>query len=193
MDTDAQPTSIPSFLAAATDQLATVTADDAGDVPAVYPPYITGAKEQHCWNRQEAFLSAYTKAGNIWQASHIIGINDRTVREWVQSDRHGFQVRIAEARIRHREYLEGLVLEALADAKPRDLLLHPILPIAALNAAWPEKYRRNEVQADETAKEILAELKRMARERRAPGGSMGPPAVVDQQGATVAEPDPPSG
>ena len=152
---------------------------DAEGTDGVCPP--VSAAEKRIWYRQESFLAAYPAAGNILAAAMAIGMSDRQVRRWVESDVLGFRARLDLAQRRQREHLEHMMFRALEDAQPKDLLNHPILPIFALKGAWRAKYGDLAVPvADETVKNILAELKRIARERRSPGGSMGPPLVVDE-------------
>ena len=140
---------------------------DAEDADGACPS--VSAAEKRIWYRQESFLAAYPAAGNILAAAMAASISDRQVRRWVECDVLGFRDRLDLAQRRHREHLEHLMFRALADATPKDLLNHPILPIFALKGAWREKYGDAALPvADETSKNILAELKRIARERARP-------------------------
>ena len=130
--------------------------------------------------RCEGRPAAYAQAGSIKVAAAAAGVSRETADWWITKDYLGIKAHFQQAALTFRESLQDLAVERVRN--PEKNRGSDILLLGLLNAHWPEKYRRNEVQADETAKEILAELKRMARERRAPGGSMGPPAVVDQQG-----------
>ena len=122
--------------------------------------------EKRVWYHQDIFLAAYPIAGNILAASIAVHMSDRQVRRWVEFDVLGFRSRLEYAEKQHREHLEELMFRALERAEPKDILNHPILAIFALKGAWPDRYRDAAIQTDDTAKEILAQISKMQRERR---------------------------
>ena len=139
------------------------------------------ALEKHVWQHQETFLLAYPVAGNILAASIAVHMSDRQVRRWVEFDVLGFRSRLEYAEKQHREHLEELMFRALERAEPKDILNHPILAIFALKGAWPDRYRDAAIQTDDTAKEILAQISKMQRERRR--GAVAKPDASDEEAA----------
>ena len=140
--------------------------------------------EKRVWYHQDIFLAAYPVAGNILAASIAVHMSDRQVRRWVEFDVLGFRSRLEYAEKQHREHLEELMFRALERAEPKDILNHPILAIFALKGAWPDRYRDAAIQTDDTAKEILAQISKMQRERRRGAAAAQPSSDEEAAAAT---------
>ena len=139
--------------------------------------------DKKVWEQQERFLQGFGAGGNIMAGLKVAGVVRRTQERWRQLDKLGFRQRFEDAHKDYCDSLENEMQELIEGLKPGQ---NPLVLLARANAEMPAKYRPNAaLPADETAKEILAELRRMARERRAPGGSMGPPVVVDHDNGGV--------
>jgi hypothetical protein len=112
---------------------------------------------------QDAFLATYTLTGSIRSACRAVGVSRGTHHVWVSKDTNGFKTRYAEAQEEFREALQDMAVERVKNQKPGD---NPVLLITLLNAHWPEKYRRTGYLADNSAKEIMGEWKKWAKENR---------------------------
>ena len=119
--------------------------------------------EKETWNRQEGFLAAYSECGSIRKAAPAAEVPRVTVMWWNRTDYLGFKARFEVAQHQFREMLQDMAVARVQAQKPND---NPVLLIALLNAHWPDKYRPNQQESDDTAKEVLAKLSEMQRARR---------------------------
>ena len=126
---------------------------------------------------QELFLKAYPAAGNIYAAAIAAGVSERAARYWNAKDTLGFKARLEAAMIQHREYLETQMFDRISN--PQGNRGSDILLIFALKGAWPDRYRDVTVATDDTAKEILAQISKMQRERRR--GTAAKPSTSDEE------------
>ena len=74
----------------------------------------------------------------------------------MKDDIQGFKERFEEAKHNFREMLQDLAVNRVKDQGPKD---NPILLITLLNAHWADKYRPQTVVVDDTAKEVLGEMR----------------------------------
>ena len=81
--------------------------------------------------------------------------------KWQKENYFGFMDRLEEADLLFCEGLEQLALERV---KMQDAKSNPVLLIALLNANLPNKYRPTVVMNDDTAKDVLRELRTMAKD-----------------------------
>jgi hypothetical protein len=121
-----------------------------------------GLKERQTWDRQETFLAAYADAGSIRKAAPAAQISREAVRVWQRDDILKFKDRLEHAQHSFREMLQDKAIELVKELKPGN---SPLLLIALLNAHWPDKYRPNVVPTDDTAKDLLAQLRRGGRRK----------------------------
>jgi len=84
--------------------------------------------------------------------------------KWISVNSYGFADRIEEADIQFCENLEQLALERV---KLQDAKSNPVLLITLLNANLPNKYRPTVVVSDDTAKNVLSELRKLAKDASA--------------------------
>ena len=104
--------------------------------------------------RQDAFLEAYDKYGTIKHACNEIRIDRSTVTSWRNRDVNGFAARMNDARDDFAEEIEYTLFQRAKDPK-----CNPILVMFALKGLKPDKYRDNTVVTDDTAKDVLKELR----------------------------------
>ena len=126
-------------------------------------PSTLGLKERQTWDRQETFLAAYADAGSIRKAAPAAQISREAVRIWQRDDILRFRQRIEHAQHDFREMLQDKALELVKELKPGQ---NSLLLITMLNAHWPEKYRPNVTAADDTAKDLIAEIKKLSKQQR---------------------------
>ena len=132
-----------------------------GGVGQKKPPHTDRFKsEQH--SSQDAFLSAYATTGGVSSACRASGVGRATVYDWERADTQGFVKRFESARFVFRESLEQQMYDRLSD--PTGNRGSDVLLIFALKAVWGDKYKDNIVLADDTSKEMLAQLRRMQRD-----------------------------
>jgi len=117
--------------------------------------------------RQDAFLAAYILIGSVKGAAEAVPVPRATVMKWSSSNTLGFKERYLEAQEDFRESLQDMAMDRVKNQKPGD---NPVLLITMLNAHWPEKYRRTGYLADNSAKEIMGEWKKWAKENKKNSG-----------------------
>ena len=109
-----------------------------------------------------AFLAAYAECGTIRRACRVVGVDRKTVYNWMRGDVDGFKELFELANHSYRESLEDLARERLEN--PQGNRGSDVLLISQLNARWPERYRQNTEGRDQSAKEALNEIREMHRE-----------------------------
>ena len=118
--------------------------------------FIEGREPEDVKARQDFFMTLYAELGSIRAAVKEMGLNRRTVNRWMKDDVQGFKERFEEAKHNFREMLQDLAVNRVKDQGPKD---NPILLITLLNAHWADKYRPQTVAVDDTAKEVLGEMR----------------------------------
>jgi hypothetical protein len=111
--------------------------------------------------RQDRFLEKYTELGRINHSAAATGIHVDTHGDWVRENVGGYRKRWEAAQQAWREALEKRALARIDD--PQGNRGSDVLLLAMLNAAWPDKYRPGVIVADDTAKDLLAELRKRGR------------------------------
>ena len=101
-------------------------------------------------------MTLYAELGSIRAAAKEMGINRKTVNRWIKGDVQGFKERFEESKYDFREMLQDLAVNRVKEQSPKD---NPVLLIALLNAHWAEKYRPQVTSVDDTAKEVLGEMR----------------------------------
>jgi len=118
--------------------------------------FIEGKEPEDVKARQDFFMTLYSELGSIRAAAKEMGINRKTVNRWIKGDVQGFKERFEESKYDFREMLQDLAVNRVKEQSPRD---NPVLLIALLNAHWAEKYRPQVTSVDDTAKEVLGEMR----------------------------------
>ena len=108
--------------------------------------------------RQEAFLEALEFHGTIKHACQVVRINRTTVASWRRQDVNGFASRLADAQEDFAEEIEYTVYQRVKEPD-----CPPVLQIFVLNGLKPDKYRPQTTVTDDTAKDIMVELRKKFR------------------------------
>ena len=113
------------------------------------------------YRKQSKFLKCYSETRSKSVSATYAGVSQSSISNWIRDNYLEFEERYEEADLAFCEGLEQLALERvrLQDAKS-----NPVLLIALLNANLPTKYKQSSVPVDETAKGILSEIRKLAKE-----------------------------
>ena len=117
---------------------------------------IDGKEPEDVKARQDLFLSLYSEMGSIRAAAKEMDVSRRAPTRWIKENVQGFKERFEEAKYNFREMLQDLAVNRVKEQSSRD---NPVLLIALLNAHWAEKYRPQTIAVDDTAKEVLSEMR----------------------------------
>jgi hypothetical protein len=131
--------------------------DLTGPTPQDYGfPANPSTVNRQCWDRQQAFLLAYSQLGTIRHAAEAVGIHRDTVNKWISADLYSFKKRMELA---HDDYCDWIQ----EGNRGSDVLV-----MFAAKAEMPEKYREEvKVLNVDAPFQMLERLKEMAgRERR---------------------------
>jgi hypothetical protein len=112
--------------------------------------------------RKAFFLATYEEWGTIKRACEVADITRKTYKNWLFRDA-AFSSDMAEARRAFGEMLEGIALERVMNpdkGKGSDLLL-----LGMLNANMSEKYRPTMALNEDSAREVISELRKISREK----------------------------
>ena len=104
--------------------------------------------------RQEKFLEAYNEYGTIKHACQRVGLRRETVNRWRREDVNGFASFFEGAKEDFAEEIEQTVFQRAMEPD-----CPPVLQIFVLNGLKPDKYRPQTHVTDETAKDVMRELK----------------------------------
>jgi hypothetical protein len=124
-------------------------------------------------DRQQTFLRLFGELGRIGDAARGVGMNRQAHYDWLREDAQGYRGKWELAQAEWREGLESRAMARIDD--PQGNRGSDVLLLAMLNAAWPDKYRPGVVVVDDTAKELIARL------RRGPKASMKAAMDVDKE------------
>ena len=113
---------------------------------------------------QENFLRGLKETGTIRNGLSRAGVVRRTYYEWMEGD-PTFPDRVLDARQEFAEALEEVVVGIVMD--PEMVKKVPVLAITLLNANLPNKYRPTAIVQDETARDLLREWRKAAKEQPA--------------------------
>jgi hypothetical protein len=111
--------------------------------------------------RKEKFLNAYEENGTIRSACMIVGIARNTYTDWVVHD-FVFSKEMDRRRQAFGEKLEEIALDRVQNpgqGKGSDILL-----LGLLNANLPSKYRPQFAMTEDTAKDLIIEWRKAAKE-----------------------------
>ena len=110
---------------------------------------------------QANFLVGLKRTGTIKRGCLNAGVARETYYTWLRED-PSFHDRVEEAKQEFAETLEEVVVGIVMD--PEMVKKVPILAITLLNANLPNKYRPTAIVQDETARDLLREWRKAARE-----------------------------
>lgn len=129
------------------------------------------------YRRQDKFLKCYSETRSRSVSASFAGVSLSTISLWLRNDYLEFIERLEDADLRFCEGLEQLALERvrLQDAKS-----NPVLLITLLNANLPNKYRPTVVMSDDTAKGVMTELRKLAKDLPLEEDKEEDKSVIDQ-------------
>jgi hypothetical protein len=113
---------------------------------------------------QRIFLDALVVHGTLLAARRETGVSRRKYQRWMVDD-PGFSQRIDESRRDFGEGLEGLALERVRN--PDRSHGSDVLLIGLLNANLPHKYRPAQAMDVDSAKELIVEWRKAAKQAKA--------------------------
>jgi hypothetical protein len=113
------------------------------------------------YRRQDKFLKVYEETRSRSVSASYAGVSQASITKWIREDYLEFKQRYDEADTAFCEGLEQLALERV---KMQDSKSNPVLLITLLNANLPSKYRPAAVMTDDTAKDVLSQLRKLAKE-----------------------------
>ena len=138
--------------------------------------------------RKAAFIVAYEEWGTVRKACELSGIDRRTYQNWHSKD-YEFANEMVHARKAFGEALEDIALDRVKNpdkGKGSDVLL-----VGMLNANMSEKYRPNMAMNEDSAREVIAELRKISREKKGDApveeGGSGLPAPMEKTLAEILE------
>jgi molybdenum-dependent DNA-binding transcriptional regulator ModE len=117
-------------------------------------------RKEDAAKRKEIFLAAYEEWGTIRKACEIAGISRHSYGNW-QKD-HEFASRMDLMRQSFAESLEQLALDRVRN--PDKNRGSDVLLIGLLNANMPQKYRPQFAMSEDSAKELITEWRKAAKE-----------------------------
>jgi hypothetical protein len=114
--------------------------------------------------RQDAFLIAYAKLGNVSEAAHAVpNLHPETAYEWIREDTLGIRDRYQVAHREYADWLEATVRKRLEEPQFNGRLGSDVLLIAANNAHNPERWRRDTIiVGGDSAKQLLDAIGKLA-------------------------------
>ena len=129
------------------------------------------------YRRQDKFLKCYSETRSRSVSASFAGVSLSTISLWLRNDYLEFNERLEDADLKFCEGLEQLALERvrLQDAKS-----NPVLLITLLNANLPNKYRPTVVMSDDTAKGVMSELRKLAKDMPLEEDKEEDKSVIDQ-------------
>ena len=117
-------------------------------------PGMPGNNPEAIKARQDLFLEAFEELGTITHACKKTGIGRSTYKRWKRDDKFDFITRFNDVKDDFAEEIEQTLFQRAKDPKS-----NPVLLIIALKGLLPDKYKDNAQINDDTAKDIMKELK----------------------------------
>jgi len=112
--------------------------------------------------RKAAFLRAFREIGTRSGAFRIAKISKSTYDRWVWVD-PDFMRAVSEAQVEFGEYLEEIALERVKN--PDKNRGSDVLLLGLLNANLPTKFRPQFAMSEDSAKDLIIEWRKAARDR----------------------------
>ena len=113
--------------------------------------------------RKELFLKAFREIGTRSGAFRAANISKATYDRWIWVD-PDFMRKVSEAQVEFGEYLEGIALERVKN--PDKNRGSDVLLLGLLNANLPTKYRPQFAMSEDSAKDLIIEWRKAAKEVR---------------------------
>jgi hypothetical protein len=170
-----------------------MTTHDSGLEPEPTPqsygfPTNPSTINRQCWDRQQAFLLAYSQLGTILHAAKAVGIHRDTVNKWISADLYSFKKRMDLAHDDYCDWIQGIIRDRIAN--PQGNRGSDVLVMFAAKAEMPQKYREEvQVVGVEHSKLMLDKLRELAGKDLEKQAALETPAVE----AIYTEVSPPPG
>jgi hypothetical protein len=124
-------------------------------------PETPSTVNRQCWDRQQAFLLAYSQLGTILHAAKAVGIHRDTVNKWISADLYFFKKRMDLAHDDYCDWIQGIIRDRIAN--PQGNRGSDVLVMFTAKAEMPEKYREEvKVIGMEASKNMMDRLREMA-------------------------------
>ena len=105
--------------------------------------------------RKRLFLKGIANTGTIIRGCEYAGISRETARLWMKDP--DFAEQVSESRMEVGEQLEETALSLVRD--PATAVRSQVLLMFLLNGNMPQKYRPDAVMQEDTAKDLMKELR----------------------------------
>ena len=112
--------------------------------------------------RRRRFLRVFEECGTVSAACRATGIARSSVKAWAADDPE-FAEELHTARVAFAEMLEGIALERVRN--PDKNRGSDVLLLGLLNANLPSKYRPQFAMSEDSAKDLIVEWRKAARDR----------------------------
>ena len=112
--------------------------------------------------RKTLFLKAFRETGTRSGACRIARVSKSTYDRWISVDPE-FMRAVSDARVEFGEYLEEIALERVKN--PDKNRGSDVLLLGLLNANLPTKFRPQFAMSEDSAKDLIIEWRKAARER----------------------------
>ena len=109
---------------------------------------------------QRKFLAGLKETGTILNGLRKAEVSRHVYKVWMARDPE-FPEKVADARAEFGEALEEVVVGIVMD--PEAVKRTPVLAITLLNANLPFKYRPTAIVQEDTARELLKDIRKMAQ------------------------------
>ena len=147
------------------------TESELAEIESGFNPLTATQQEKDIYNRQQVFLSAYESTGTIGKALQLAEdsgykIGRRTQENWYNHDRFGYRIRRQASEALFADKLEDKLFKLALE----DLTISnsPLTLFSALGALKSEKYKPSGVQQDDTAKELIQDIRSFMRNASKP-------------------------
>ena len=117
-------------------------------------------QQKKCWDRQEAYLAAFSTCRLSSAAARSAGITPFAVTRWNKEDGLSFKSRLASA---DKAFCDALEAFAISKVKRQGDNVSPLLLITLLNANLHSKYRAAPTMSDQQARDAMDELRKAIR------------------------------
>lgn len=148
-------------------------------------PHLSEYERSRILADQDAFLAAYLHAGSIYSAAPAAGVSRHVVQNWERDNVLGFKERFQVTEREFAESLQDLAVERVRNPEKgvgTDWLLD-----RQLQVHWPEKYKPLTQPIDETARAVIAEIRKLAQLEKQAGTRVIEGEVIDPTMKAIEE------
>ena len=140
--------------------------EEVAEIAEFEPNKITATLNKKTKLKMDLFITAYSEVGTVKDSMALAGIKSRrTVELWKRWNKFSFKQRLDSAQLDFNDKLESKLFSIVL-SKEMGVGSNQIGLITALNAHKPDKYRPNVQNTDDTAREVMSELRRVFSMKR---------------------------